>query len=95
MHLSVQLSMDELAILPACVSGIRQALSSIRGVESRQRPLIVAASGFKDSKILIDITCHLATSEEQESAALRTEVINCIASVCEAERRSLKATKAA
>lgn len=93
-YLSISLGMEELSILPACVSGIRQALASIRGVESQQRPLIVSASTFKDNKIVIDVTCHLVTSDEQKSAALRTEVINSIASVCEAERKASKAAKA-
>ena len=45
---------------------------------------------FKDNKILIDVTCHLATNEDEAAAALRTKVTNSIASVCEGERRKLK-----
>ena len=86
----VLLATDELAALPGAIGSIREALGQTSGVETQQRSIVVAAAGFKDNKILIDVACHLSAASEEEAADLRTRVSSAILRALEAARKAAK-----
>eukprot|EP01041_Mallomonas_annulata_P012333 gene12333-25948_t len=73
------LPLEQLPNLPFVVESIRQKLGDIRGVETIDRSLFVAASGFQNGQIQLYIELHFRSSNELEIARLRTETTNAIA----------------
>lgn len=51
----------------------------IPGVESSERNIIVAASGFSNNEIVIDISVHFVNSSVEQTAVTRTLITNLIA----------------
>jgi hypothetical protein len=54
----------------------------------------VAATGFKDNKIIIDINCHLAANSEEECADMKSRAVASIQKAVEGARKAFKATMA-
>jgi len=86
----ITLGTDELAALPKAIQGIKESLTQTEGVETKQRSVVVAATGFKDAKILIDVTCHLAAVSEEMAAESKTRVVAAIQTALEGARRDSK-----
>lgn len=93
LKLQLSLNTDELAVLPPAIAAIKSRLASTEGVEAQQRSIVVAATGFKDNKLLIDVTCHLVASSEEDAAECKTNVCSAISQVLEDERSKFKAQR--
>jgi len=78
---AITLPIEQLPLLPETINRVKTRLTKEEGVESIERDVIVAASGFKEGKILIEVSCHLVTSNDVDSGRLRTRVVDIIASV--------------
>jgi small-conductance mechanosensitive channel len=63
------------------VNNIRGKLVELKDIEKQERNLIVAATGFRESKVVIEIEAHLSTTSEVRSGEIKTEIINTINSV--------------
>lgn len=94
LKLQMTMATDELAVLPRAIASIREALSETEGVETEKRAVVVAATGFKDNKIIIDINCHLAAKSEEECADMKSRAVASIQKALEGARKAFKATQA-
>ena len=70
------ISIGDLKELPKLVNDINDRIRKVQGVEVSQRDLIVSASGFKESKIMIDIELHISASNEIEASKVKTDVVS-------------------
>lgn len=74
--------------LPHLIEEIRYVLEAEEGIESQRRDLIVAAVGFADGHILIDIKARLKANTDVGIAEVKTRVVDkiagCMDKICNA-----------
>ena len=89
--LRLQVTLDDLLALPGVISALKDKIASIDGVESKQRSVVVSATGFKDAKnVIIEISCHLAASSEEEAGDLKTQVVRVVSAVLDEEKKKAR-----
>ena len=76
---SIAVNEKNLTLLPKIIEQIHQELQNDPGVETQQRELIIAANGFVNDKIMIEIQVRLKGSDDQELSIVKTRVVNKIA----------------
>jgi small-conductance mechanosensitive channel len=75
---SVNVPLSSLNSLPTFVNDLKVALKAMPGVESSQREIVVSASGFESSSIIVDISMHFESSSSTEAAEYRTNATKLI-----------------
>ena len=78
-------SLDDMKQLNHLISNIRLKLSQLNKVETVRRNLIVAATGFKDNKVVIDVEVHMLSNNDIECGEIKTQIIDII-NTCIIER---------
>jgi small-conductance mechanosensitive channel len=81
---TVSISNSSLKALPVLINELKAELGKLEGIESKDRELIVAASGFENDKIIIEISLHFVSSNSEETARLRTSATDLISRVINA-----------
>ena len=79
-HTTLELSLADISKLSVLMESIETQLKSIEGIEREQRPVYLAATGFKGSNVQIEVELHFKSTNDIEIARLRTKVTNAIAS---------------
>ena len=75
---SIAVAVPNLQGLHTLVQKIRGKLLEVSDIESSHRDIIVAATGFKDNKVIVEIDIHLKSTNEIRCAEIKTEVINLV-----------------
>lgn len=78
-------SLEDMKQLSHLISNIRLKLTQLNKIETVQRNLIVAATGFKDNKVIIDVEVHMLSNNDIECGEIKTQIIDII-NTCIIER---------
>lgn len=78
---ALTVSERDIALLPTIIQSVRHVLLLDEGIESKERDLIVAATGFSQGSIVVEIKARLKGQSSHEIAAVKTRVVDEIASV--------------
>lgn len=73
---SIAVVVPNLQGLKNLVQKIRDKLLEVSDIENKDRDVIVAATGFKDNKVIIDVDLHLRSTNEARCAEIKTEVVH-------------------
>lgn len=86
---------SNISLLPDIIENIRHCLQEDHGIEKKDRDLIVAATGFNQGSILIEITARLKGNTDAAISAIKTRVVDKIASEVDAvyRKQSLQTAK--
>lgn len=78
---TVRIKRHEIERLAALVEALRAELAALEGVESEERELIVAATGFAAGKIKLQVEVRIVANTDEEIAEMQTKVVNTIGQV--------------
>ena len=71
-------SVDNMKQLQYLIKNLRSQLLEISKIEKVERDLLVAATGFKDNKVIIDVEVHIDSNNDIECSDIKTQIIEII-----------------
>lgn len=76
---SINVKEANIALLPTIIKSLLETLKADPGVESKQRDLIVAATGFNAGNIVVEIQARLKGTSDKDISDVKTRVVDKIA----------------
>ena len=76
---SLAIDLKDIEKLPDIMQCIRNSLEAIKGIETGERELFVAACGFKGTTVEVQVEAHFKATDEMTLSELRSQAVNAIA----------------
>lgn len=73
---SVTIPATDLKQLAVIVNKIRSSLMSLDTIEKNERDIIVAATGFKENKVIVEVETHICSTNEVQCGEIKTEIVS-------------------
>lgn len=85
---------NQIRLLPEIIENVRTCLQNDVDIESKDRDLIVAATGFNSGNIIVEISARLKGNNDATIGAIKTRVVDKIASEVDSVFKKHNMTKA-